>query len=152
MAVALAILGPIKNGGSFAAGAGSQEADTTKEMIVVYGTMTLSGNYGTSTSHGDPVDFTTLNPPWSFGNQAPTFVDIKELVAAGSAPAGYIYNYNPGPTLAAPTQKGGVLQILSTGTASGDGLNEITEGSAYSGFSPSLNGTVLWFEAKFARL
>lgn len=152
MSIALAILGTVENGSSFAAGAGSQNPDNTQRMIIVYGTMTLSANYGTASSHGDAVDFTTLHSQFSFGGQAPTMVSVRELVAAGGAGTGYMFNYNPGPTLAAPTQAGGVLQIVGTGAASGQGGTELTQGSAYSGFTPSLNGIVLWFEAKFVRL
>lgn len=146
MSATIAILGIVTNGSSFSAG--SQTADTTKAMITMYGTITLSGSYP---AHGDPLNFTGLSSEFSYGNQAPTWVNIKELVVAGGTPAGFIYNYNPGPTLAAPTQAGGVLQILGTGTASQDGLNELVAGT-YAGQTPSLNGTVLWFEAKFSRL
>lgn len=151
MSVAVAILGVITNGSSFTAA--SQKPDFSQGgTITIYGTLTLSGNYGTASSHGDPLDFTTVASEFSFGNQSPTWVDIKELVVAGAAPLGYIYNFNPGPTLAAPTQKGGVLCIVGTGASSGQGGTELTEGSAYSGFTPSLNGAVLWFQAIFYRL
>lgn len=151
MSIVVAIIGQIVNGSSFTAA--SQKPDFSQGgMITLYGTLTLSGNYGTASSHGDPLDFTTASAEFSFGNQAPTFVDIKELTVAGAAPLGFIYNYNPGPTLAAPTQKGGVLCIVGTGASSGQGGTELTEGSAYSSFTPSLNGAVLWFDAQFARL
>ena len=146
MAATIAILGIVTNGSSFSAG--SQVSDFTAKMVVMYGTITLSGSYP---AHGDPLSFTNLSSEFSYGNQTPTFVDIKELVVAGGTPAGFVYNYNPGPTLAAPTQAGGVLQILGTGTASQDGLNELIAGT-YAGQTPSLNGTVLWFRAEFSRL
>jgi hypothetical protein len=126
--------------------------DRTQNEIIVDCLLTLSGNYGTSTSHGDPVDFTKVNPPFSFGDQAPSFWHIVELLAAGTAPLGYIYNYCPGPTLAAPTQAGGVLQIVGTGTASQDGGNELTEAAAYSSQSPSLDKAVLKARFWFVRL
>ncbi len=121
----------------------------------------LSGNYGTANSHGDAVDFTNLvdpvtqaaaGPPFSFGDYAPADWTIKELLVAGTAPLGYLYNYCPGPTLAAPTQKGGVLQIIGTGTGSQDGGNEITQGAAYSAQSPSLAGVTLKARFTFVRL
>ena len=148
MAVTLAVLGPITNGSSFSAG--SQVADKTQGEIIVYGTATLSANYGTASSHGDTFDFTTIAPPFSWGDNAPSRVEVYEMPVAGVAPTGYQFIYCPGPTLAAPTQKGGVLAILGTGAGSGQGGTEITQGSAYSGFTPSLNGIVLGFCAWFA--
>ena len=148
MAVNLAVLGPITNGSSFSAG--SQVADKTQGAIIVYGTATLSGNYGTASSHGDPFDFTTIAPPFSWGDQAPSRVEVYEQPAAGVAALGYRLVYCPGPTLAAPTQAGGVLCILGTGASSGQGGTELTEGSAYSGFTPSLNGIILGWRAWFA--
>lgn len=152
MAATVAFAGIITNGSSFAAGAGSQVPDTTQKEIIVDGTITLTGNYGTAASHGDPLDFTKPASEFSIGGQAPTRVEIFERPVAGVAPTFYQYVYCPGPTLAAPTQAGGVLSIGATGTASGDGGNELTEGSAYSGFSPSLNNIVLGFRAWFTRL
>lgn len=134
--------------------------DKTNGQIVLDCILTLSGNYGTAASHGDTLDFTNLydqngnsvGTPFSFGDYAPIDWSIKELLVAGSAPLGYQYNYNPGPTLAAPTQKGGVLTIVGGATASQDGGNEITEGAAYSGQSPSLAGAVLKARFYFVRL
>ncbi len=152
MAATLAITGIITNGSSFAAGAGSQVPDTTQKEIIVDGTITLTGNYGGAASHGDTLDFTAAASEFSIGGQAPTRVEVFERPVAGVAPTFYQYVYCPGPTLAAPTQKGGVLSSGATGTASGDGGNELTEGSAYSSFTPSLNNIVLGFRAWFSRL
>ena len=146
---------------------GSQVSDTTDKQTIAEGTLTFSGNYGTASSHGDPVDFTLngLTPPGSLpqgtdiGSYAPTRVEIYEAPQAGTAATGYTFVYCPGPTIAGPTststagctQAGGVVCILGTGAASGDGGTELTEGSAYSGFSPSLNGVTVRFRAWFAR-
>lgn len=146
---------------------GSQVSDTTDKQTIVEGTLTFSGNYGTASSHGDPVDFTLNNlvPPGSLpqgtdiGSYAPTRVEIYEAPQAGTAPTFYSFVYCPGPTIAGPTatstagctQAGGVVSIAGTGAASGQGGTELTEGSAYSGFTPSLNGLVVRFRAWFAR-
>lgn len=146
---------------------GSQVSDTTDKQTIVEGTLTFSGNYGTSSSHGDPVDFTLNNlvPPGSLpqgtdiGSYAPTRVEIYESPQAGTAPTFYSFVYCPGPTITGPTatstagctQAGGVVSIAGTGASSGQGGTELTEGSAYSGFTPSLNGLVVRFRAWFAR-
>lgn len=140
---------------------GDNPPDRTQSEMIVDCILTLSGNYGTGTSHGDAVSFATLydpvtllvvGTPYSFGDQAPSDWSIKELIVAGTAPLGYQYNYQPGPTLAAPTQNAGVLTIVGTGAASGQGGTEITEGSAYSSFTPSLNGAQLKARFWFVRL
>ena len=149
MAVAITITGVVP-----ANGAGyttlNNPSDRTQGEIIVDCLLTLSGNYGTASSHGDPVDFTKVNPPFSFGDQAPADWSIKELLVQGTAPFGFMYNYLPGPTLAAPTQAGGILQIVGTGAASGQGGTELTQASAYSSQTPSLAGAVLkarfWFQ------
>lgn len=125
--------------------------DTTLNEIVVDGTFTLSGNYGAVGGHGDPVSF-AISAAFAFGSYAPNRVDVYEKPAVGTAALGYTYVYQIGPTAAAPTQAGGALCILGTGAASAQGGTEITAGSAYSGFTPSLNGAVLYFRAWFARL
>lgn len=150
MSIAVAFLGVIVNGSSFAAA--SNQPDTTQKEIIVDGTLTLSGNYGGAATHGDVLDFTNIPSQFSIGGQAPTRVEVFERPQVGVAPTGYNFIYCPGPTLAAPTQAGGVLAIMGTGAASGQGGTELTEGSAYSGFTPSLNGLILGFRAWFARL
>lgn len=135
--------------------------DRTQNSIIVDCLLTLSGNYGGGATHGDTVDFTSIwdavtllsaGMPFPFGDFAPASWQIQELLVAGAAPLGYQYNYNPGPTLASPTQKGGVLTIVGTGAASGQGGTEITQGSAYSGFTPSLNNAQLKARFWFSRL
>jgi hypothetical protein len=117
--------------------------DATRTSLMVFGTLTLTGNYGTANSHGDPVDFTTLGISTDF---VPKFVDIKEATAAGTAPLGYNYQYFAGTTL-----KNGVLNITGTGAASGDGGTELTEAAAYAAQSPSLANAVLNFRAEFIK-
>lgn len=111
--------------------------DSTRTRQVVEGTMTLSGNYGTASSHGDPVDFSSA---FIQSDYSPTFVVIKEDQGAGNAPLGLKFNYATGTTIA-----NGVLQI-------NNGTTEITEGTAYSGTSPVLNAVVLRFKAWFAKM
>ncbi len=153
MAATLKFKGIITDGASFAAAAGSLVPDNTQKEIILDFDITLTGNYGGAATHGDPLDFTA--PAYSGCNpglQAPTKVEVFERPVAGVAPTFYQYVYCPGPTLAAPTQAGGVLAIAGTGAASGQGGTEITEGSAYSSFTPSLNNIVLGCRAYFARL
>jgi hypothetical protein len=130
---------------------------TACEYIVDF-LLTLSGNYGIAGGHGDPLDLTkfvdavtqaTAGISFPFGQSAPIFWEFVELVQAGNVGTGYTYNYCPGPTLAAATQAGGKLQIFGTGAASGQGATELTNGSAYSTFTPSLNNVQVkarfWF-------
>jgi hypothetical protein len=149
MAVAVAIFGVLTNGSSASVGSGL--ADATMGEIIVDGTLTLSGNYGAGAgTHGDALSF-AVSSSLIFGSNAPTKVEIYEAPLFGVAPLGYQYQYAYGPTLAAPTQAGGALQVFGTGAASGQGGTELTNGSAYSTFTPSLNGAVLRFRAWFAK-
>ena len=125
--------------------------DATLSEVIVQGIITFSGNYGVANGHGDILDFTSVAPPESFGSVAPSHVEVFEMPQAGVAPTGYDFVYCPGPTLAAPTQQGGKLAIMATGAASGQGGTELTNGSAYSTFTPSLNGVIIGFKAWFAK-
>jgi hypothetical protein len=116
--------------------------DRTRTRMIVEGTLTLSGNYGTGSSHGDTVNFAQFDQIKS--GQPPVWVEVHENQGAGSAALGYTYIYQNG-----ATQGNGVLTILGGAAASGQGGAEITQGSAYSGFTPSLNGAVLRFRAAF---
>lgn len=153
MAVAIAYTGIICNGASYAAASGSSQYPIDKDTISVDCTLTLSGSYGTASSHGDTLDFTAVAPPIGaslYGNP-PSDWTFKELVVAGAAATGFQYNYCPGPTLATPTQAGGVLQIFGGAAGSGQGGVEITQGSAYSSYTPTLAGTVIKARFVFAR-
>lgn len=146
---------------------GSQVSDITDKQTLVEGTLTFSGNYGTASSHGDIVDFTLANVTptgalpqgTNIGNYPPSRVEIYEAPQFGTAATGYVFVYAPGPTIAGPTSAsvtgctpaGGGVCILGTGAASGQGGTELTEGSAYSSFTPSLNGVTVRFKAWFPR-
>ena len=117
--------------------------DNTQRREIVEGTLTLTANYGGVSSHGDTVNFAVAGIKSDY---PPVFVEVTENQGAGNAPLGYMYIYNNGTTGA-----NGVLTILGTGASSGQGGTEITEGSAYSTFTPSLNNAVLRFRAAFAK-
>jgi hypothetical protein len=146
---------------------GQNLLDKTNEQFIVDCLITLTGNYGTAASHGDPLSFRSVLDAvpgnLAAGSQnipsqlAPGGWEFHELVLAGSVGPGFRYEYHPdnlGPTAtnltaAAPTQNGGVLYISGAGAASGQGDTEITAGGAYAGTTPSLNNQVLrarfWF-------
>ena len=149
MAVTIAYTGVICNGASFAAGSGSGQFDTTKEEIIVDCTLTLSGSY---TAGGDTVDFTSVAPPIgaSAFSYAPTAWALNEQGIKGTALSGFNFYYVPGPTLAAPTQAGGALQIFGTGAGSGQGGTELSAGT-YASATPSLDGKVIRARFWFAR-
>ncbi len=153
MAVGVQIVGiaPSDNSGYTPTG-GSQVDFTPGGQLIVDCILTLTGNYGGGATHGDTINFgTTVAGSLDFpSGQAPSWWDFHELVVAGAAASGFVFDYHPGPTLAAPTQNGGVLYITGGATASQDGLNEIAEGGAYSGTTPSLNNVQIrarfWFQ------
>ncbi len=111
--------------------------DHTKGTFQVYGTVTLSGNYGTSGGalpHGDTLDLTGVCQ----SNTIPINVQLWSSVPQGSAPLDDFYTYLPGTTIA-----NGVVQVRTAGT-------EFTPGAAYSGASPSnVTGYTLFFKATF---
>lgn len=141
---------------------GSQVSDTTTKQTLVEGTLTFSGNYGTSGSNGDPVDFTLNNlvPPGALpqgtniGNYPPSRVEIYEAPQAGTAPTFSQFVYCPGPTIAGPTSTstagctpaGGVVSIAQGGT-------QLTGGAAYSSATTPLTGAsaIVRFKAWFPR-
>jgi hypothetical protein len=136
MAVGIVYTGALANGSSFAAGSGSGLWDTTKASIIIPAQLTLTGNYGTGSSNGDPLNFGSVAPPigGSLYDDAPWWWSLEELAVAGSVLTGYEFKYLPGPTLAKPTQAGGVLQALLAGV-------QYTPSAAYGGALPS--GTVI---------
>jgi hypothetical protein len=109
--------------------------DKTRTRLIVEGTLTLSGNYGGASTHGDTVNFAQFDQIKS--GQPPAWVEVQENQGAGNAPLGYNFIYSNG-----TTQANGVLQITV-------GTTEVTEATAYSGLSPSLSGVVLRFRAAF---
>lgn len=147
MAVTIAYTGALANGSSFAPGSGSGQFDQTMKMIAVECTLTLSGSYVTG---GDPVNFGSVAPPPGalLYDYAPSRWLMDELQVAGTALSGFKFSYLPGPTLAAPTQAGGVLQITGGAAASGQGGVQLAAGT-YASTTPSLDGVVVkatfWF-------
>lgn len=117
--------------------------DHTMNTEVVYGTLTLTNNYGTAGSHGDVMSLVSDKVK---SQQIPKWVRIWEDQGAGNAPLGYEFLYATG-----TTQANGKLVVLGTGStaAAKTGLTEFTQGDAYSTGSPSLNNAVLRFEAAF---
>lgn len=104
---------------------------------IITGTVALTGNYGTSTSHGDVLDFSKFSYQ-GIGvqsDQLPISVDFQENPPAGTAPSGYSFGYAPGTTLPL-----GQLTIMN-GAAT-----EYSQGSAY---SAPLLAAVITFQAVF---
>ena len=104
--------------------------DTTQATQIVRGTLTLSGDYGSGTSHGDTCNFGI------YGIQSKTLLRcfIYEEPAAGTAPSFYTAVYQQGTTI-----ENGAVNFALAGT-------EYTEGSAYSG---AIASAVWKFEAVF---
>ncbi len=149
--VGIAFVGVTPNNGQgYLVGNGPPDFTKGNELIADF-ILTLSGNYGGAATHGDAISFSGLALPINLGDYAPAWAEFWELVAAGTNPPGYKYTYCPGPTLAAPTLNGGVLNIQGTGAGSGQGGTELTEGSAYSSFTPSLNNQQIKMRMWFTR-
>lgn len=121
--------------------------DNTQNEVIVDGTLTLSGNYGGASTHGDTVNFTGA-AGWDQvkSTLVPRRVEIFEDQGAGNAPLGYGFLYFHG-----TTQANGVLVVLGTAASGGAevGATEFTEAAAYSDGSPSLDAAVLRFRAWF---
>ena len=103
-----------------------QTPDTTAREIIVDGTVTLTGNYGGASTHGDTLNLQQFGDLLK-SSQLPTKVEIWEDPAAGTAPTGYEFIFCPG-----TTQLNGVLCIMGTGASAGGPGQEYTEASAYS--------------------
>ena len=109
--------------------------DTTQSTQIVRGTLKFSGNYAT---HGDTLSFANV-----YGIQSrsvPLRVFVYEAPAAGTSPSGYVYIFCPGTTNA-----NGKLTVFTTGTASGDALNELAAGA----YPAGITGAAVKFEAVF---
>ena len=109
--------------------------DTTQSTQVVRFPITLSGNYGGASTHGDTLDFGTV-----YGIQSqsvPIRVFVYQQPAAGVAPGNASAVFCPGTTI-----HNGVVSFANAGT-------ELTGGSAYTGAA----STAAWFvEAIFPSL
>ena len=112
--------------------------DHTKGRLIAFGTITPSGNYGTSGGalpHGDTLDLSQLGVA---SNTVPIKVTCWSQVPVGAAPLQDVYTYLHG-----TTQANGVLQIAVAGA-------EFTPGNPYSGASPTnVTGYALYFYADF---
>ena len=113
----------------------------TQNEFIATGTITLSGNYGTSGSplpHGDTLDMSQMGVP----TQAiPYSVEAWSTVTAGSAPVIDRYDFLPG-----TTQANGILQCATAGS-------EITPGATYASTAPfNATGYKLNFRAWFKAL
>lgn len=119
--------------------------DATQNEEIVDGTLTLSGNYGVANGHGDIINFAN---DLIKSTGLPRRVEIFEDQGAGNAPLGYQLVYNHGSDLT-----NGKLVVLGTPASGGatTGATEFTQGSAYSGGTPSLNNAVLRFRAFFPK-
>lgn len=145
-------MGQAGKGSSYVSGS-LVNAVTDRELVLDF-LLTLSGNYGGAATHGDVLDFTSAAPSgFALPEYAPTIVWTRELVQAGNLAPGFQYLYCPAAinTAAGSTPANGVLQILGTGPGSGQGGTEITQGAAYSGTTPSLNGQQLLCRAVFTK-
>lgn len=97
--------------------------NSSERQIVVYLTVTLTGNYGVANGHGDILPLGGL--PLINSNQPPTDCFIYEEPTAGNAPTGYSFLFARGVDI--NTCKLVVLQNGGASTPSG----EITQGAAY---------------------
>lgn len=93
--------------------------DVTEREQFYQGTLTLSANYGTGTSHGDTLSFASIQGLQSLSK--PIRVEIYEQPAAGTAPSFYIAVFQLGSTIA-----NGAVNFALNGT-------EYSQGTAYSG-------------------
>ncbi len=111
--------------------------DHTKNKIIVDGTITLTGNYGTSGGalpHGDLLDLSHLGIESNRIGE----VHAYSTVTQGSAPQYDYYHYNPG-----TDPSNGVLQIIVGGA-------EMAPAAAYASTAPTnAAGYTLWFRAEF---
>lgn len=96
-----------------------QGGDTTQREQFYTGTLTLSGNYGGASTHGDTCSFGNISGLLS--QSVPIRVEIYEQPAAGTAPSFYTGVYQLGTTIA-----NGAVNFSLAGI-------EYTQASAYSG-------------------
>jgi hypothetical protein len=113
--------------------------DSTQNNFIVQGKITLSGNYGGGSSHGDVLSFAGFDVLKTAA--VPTFVEINEAPVAGTSASGYEYSFSPG-----VDQSSGKLQIFTSNGAAPAPLAEYPQGTAYQG---SQSGAVLNFLAFF---
>ena len=116
--------------GQLAGGYGQNTTDQNTQIARF--PITLSGNYGGSTTHGDTIDFGKI-----YGIQSgslPIRVFVYQQPASGTAPLVCSGTFCPG-----STNHNGVISFFN-------GTTELTGGSAYTGAA----STAVWFvEAVF---
>jgi|ERR1700722_1749601 len=98
---------------------GYAQNDTTQATQIARFPITLSGNYGGASTHGDTIDFGKV-----YGIQSqsvPIRVFVYQQPAAGTAPGNCTATFCPGTTI-----HNGVISFANAGT-------ELTGGSAYTG-------------------
>lgn len=106
--------------------------NTTSGEQIVRGPLVLTGNYGSSSSHGDTLDFSKIYGIQS--RQPPSRCLIYQQPAAGTAPGNCTGTFCPG-----TTNQNGVVSFANAGT-------ELTGGVAYTGATASAKW---FFEATF---
>lgn len=114
---------------------------TAGSQLIISGSIALSGNYGSGSSHGDTLSFLGFDLIKS--SYPPLRVEFFETPAAGASASGFVLQFNPG-----TTQGNGVLQVF-TGAAAQSPLTELTQGSAY---PAGLTGAVIQCRAWFQNL
>jgi hypothetical protein len=111
---------------------GYAQNDTTQSTQIVRGTLTLSGNYGGASTHGDTLNFGTIYGIQS--SSVPIRVFVYQQPASGTAPGNCSAFYCPGTTI-----NNGVVSFFN-------GTSELSGGAAYTGATAS----AVWvFEAVF---
>lgn len=100
--------------------------DTTQTTQIARFPITLTGNYGTASSHGDTIDFGKVSGIQS--QSVPIRVFVYQQPASGTAPGNCTATFCPGTTI-----HNGVISFANAGS-------ELTEGSAYTGAA----STAVW--------
>ncbi len=135
-----------QSGGSLTAQGGPVDETLNELLVDVIGT--LSGAY---VAGGDALSFANLaGLAASIPGGAPSLVQVEEIQVIGTALTGFVFRYVWGPTLAAPTQNGGAIQIFGAGAVSGQGMTQLAAG-AYAGTTPALTGVQLRIRAWFPK-
>lgn len=98
--------------------------DQTQTQQVLFGTVTLAGNYGVANGHGDILDMAGFGDLLK-SDQLPTSVFIYEEPVAGQAPTGFTFLYARG-----TNQNNGKILVFQNQGA-GNPNAEITQGNAY---------------------
>jgi hypothetical protein len=109
--------------------------DVLEREQLYQGNLTLSGNYGGASTHGDTMSF-ALPGVLTGAGTVPLRVEVYQQPPSGTAPGNCSAVYCPG-----TTRDNGVVSFANAGT-------ELTEASAYTGDA----STAVWkFRAYFPR-